>query len=82
MTGEISQPNNATRPPGEARPFGIRVSAAPEDPIMKLVDPGWHAEHWYTTRAERDAALRDMCTLHRYSRRTDPPSVVLTAIER
>jgi len=28
MTGEISQPNNATRPPGEARPFGIRVSVA------------------------------------------------------
>jgi len=84
MRAEISQPNNATRPLGlgETRRFGIRVSAPADDPFTRLVDAGWHREHWYATRAERDAAMDRMGARHRYSRRTDRPSIVLEAIER
>lgn len=79
---EISQPNNATHPPAADMRFGIRVSAPPGDPFNNLVDPGWHREHWFATRAERDSALQDMGARHRYSRGSDLPSLVLEAIER
>lgn len=82
MTVEVSQPNNATHPPAKELRFGIRVSAPPEDPFTRLVDAGWHTEHWYATRAERDSVLQDMGARHRYSRGSDLPSVVLEPIER
>lgn len=82
MTAEISQPNNATHGPGQECHFGIRVSAPADDPFTRLVDAGWHREHWYATRAERDAVMADMGARHRYSRHSDAPSIILEAIER
>ncbi len=82
MTLELSQPNNATGPANVERRFGIRVTAPQDDPFTRLVDAGWHAEHWYATRIERDDALHDMAARHRYSRDSDQPTVILEPIER
>lgn len=79
---EVSQPNNATSDPDIARRFGIRVTAPPGDFLMRLVGPGWETFHWFATREERDAALRDMGARHRYSRSSDAPSIVLEPVER
>lgn len=82
MTAEISQPNNATHGPDRECHFGIRVSAPADDPFTRLVDAGWHREHWYATRDERDAVMADMGARHRYSRNSDAPSILLEPIER
>jgi hypothetical protein len=82
MSTEISQSNNATRPAGAERRFGIRVSAPPQDPFTRLVGEDWHTLHWFETRAERDRAMQDMAARHRYSRIGDVPSIVLEPIER
>jgi len=78
---EISQPNNATRRVGERR-FGIRVTAPAQEFFSRLVGSEWQVVHWYETRAERDAALQEMASRHRYSRIGDLPTQVLTPIER
>jgi hypothetical protein len=67
--------------PGEPR-YGIRVSAAPDDPFTRLVGTDWHNLHWFATREERDQVLADMAARHRYSRIGDVPSIVLEPIER
>jgi hypothetical protein len=47
-----------------------------------LLGTGWHREHWYATREERDAALQDMAGEHLYSRPGDKPPLKYEAIER
>jgi hypothetical protein len=79
---EISQPNNATRPVPAERRFGIRVTAPPQEFLSRLVGADWHTVHWYATREERDAALRDMAARHRYSRIGDAPTSILEPVER
>src|SRR5262249_61843181 len=65
----ISQPQNLRIPPIEKlRPFGIRVSLPPGDPFRKLLGPEWQRLHWYSTPAERDAAMAEMSRRHEYSR--------------
>ena len=79
---EVSQPNNATRvESGELR-YGIRVSAPPQDPFLRLVGRDWHTFHWFATREERDRAMQEMGMRHRYSRIGDAPSIVLEPVER
>ena len=80
---DVANPHHlGTGEPAARRPFGIRVTAPPDDPFLSLVGPGWETFHWYPTAAERDRALADMRSLHRYSRRSDAPSIVLQAVER
>jgi hypothetical protein len=79
---EISQPNNATRPAGRDRRYGIRVTAPPDEFFSNLVGRDWETVHWFATAAERDAALAEMGARHRYSRHTDAPTIQLEAIER
>ena len=79
----ISQAHNLRNPPAEAlRPYGIRVSLRPEDPFRKLLGADWHRFHWYTTAAERDAALAEMSRRHEYSRPGDRPALVFEKVEK
>ena len=79
----ISQPQNLRIPPIEKlRPFGIRVSLPPGDPFRKLLGPEWQRLHWYSTPAERDAAMAEMSRRHEYSRAGDKPALVFQKIEK
>jgi hypothetical protein len=78
----ISQPQNLKSPPVERqRPYGIRVSLPPEDPLRKILGPEWHRLHWYPTPEERDAALVEMSRRHMYSRAGDRPSLIFRKVE-
>jgi hypothetical protein len=62
--------------------FGIRVTMSASDPMRSLLGSGWHKEHWFATRADRDEALEEMGKRHAYSRIGDTPSIRLVSIER
>ncbi len=81
---ELSNPHNLREPPPEAAAlrYGIRVTMPPADPLRTVLGVDWHREHWYASRAERNAALRDMAKRHAYSRIGDTPSIRLAAIDR
>jgi len=79
----ISQPQNLRIPPIEKlRPYGVRVSLPPGDPFRKLLGPDWQRLHWYSTPAERDAAMAEMSRRHEYSRGGDKPALVFQKIEK
>ena len=79
----ISQPQNLRAPPVERlRPYGIRVSLPPGDPVRKLLGPEWQRLHWYASPQERDAAMADMSRRHEYSRSEDKPALVFQKIEK
>ncbi|HTY50974.1 MAG TPA: hypothetical protein VMB48_14890 [Steroidobacteraceae bacterium] len=78
----ISQAHNLTTPRTERlRPYGLRVSLPPGDPLRKLLGTEWHRIHWYATPQERDADLAEMSRRHEYSRATDRPSLIFEKIE-
>jgi hypothetical protein len=78
----ISQPQNYTKPIGaRPQPYGVRVSLPPGDTFRKLLGADWHREHWFATRAERDAAMADMRRRHEYSRPNDAPALVFEKVE-
>lgn len=81
---DISNPHNliAPPPPESALRYGIRVTLRASDPFRRLLDAGWHREHWFATPRERDEALADMAHRHAYSRNGDVPTPILEAIER
>lgn len=81
---ETSNPHNLQHPlPGPASlRYGIRVTMPPGDPLRRLLGDDWHREHWFATREERDAALRDMGRRHAFNRIGDTPSIRLSTLER
>ena len=78
----ICHSHNLTRDLTEPNPFGIRISLPVGDSFNRLIGAGWERYHWYSTEAERDAALKDMASEHLHSRRGDRPHVVFTAVKR
>ncbi len=79
----ISNPHNLNRPiPVEPRPYGIRVTLPPDDPMRNILGQEWQKYHWFATAEERDAALKEMARRHEYSRHTDAPSLVLEKVEK
>jgi hypothetical protein len=79
---EICHPHNLSKPLDMPKPYGIRVSMRPSDTFARLLGSGWHREHWYATREERDAALKDMAGEHVYSRAGDKPTLVFESVEK
>jgi hypothetical protein len=71
----IANPHNLRQPLLESRPFGLRVRARRSDPFRHLVGEDWQKEHWYATRAERDAALAVMSGRYLYFRPGDAPTL-------
>jgi hypothetical protein len=79
----ISNAHNLRSPPVEKpRPFGIRVSLPPGDTFRTLLGDDWQRLHWYSSAAERDAAMAEMSRRHEYSRPHDRPSLVFEKIEK
>jgi hypothetical protein len=66
------------------KPFGIRVTMPPTDPMRKshLLGEDWEAFRWFETEAERDAAFENMDRDIVYYRDGDNPSQILSKIER
>lgn len=78
----VSQRHNMVREVPTERPFGIRVSLRPGDPFARLVGTDWEKVHWFAAERERDAALEDMRSRHRYSRAGDEPALVFEKVEK
>ena len=79
----ISNAHNLRSSPAEAlRPYGVRVSLPPGDPLRKLLGQEWNRLHWYPTAAERDTRMAEMSRRHEYSRVTDTPSLVFEKVEK
>lgn len=64
--------------------YGIRCTLPAGDPMSAphLMGPDWVDFHWYATGAERDAALVEKSSEHRFSRKGDAPRVVYAPVER
>ncbi|MDH5175119.1 MAG: hypothetical protein OEX15_00465 [Gammaproteobacteria bacterium] len=71
----IANDQNLRQPLPESRPFGLRLRARRTDPFRTLVGDDWVKEHWYATRAERDAALAQMSGRYVYFRPGDAPTL-------
>jgi len=71
----IANEQNLRQPLPESRPFGLRVRARRNDPFRHLVGDDWQKEHWFATRAERDAALAQMSGRYVYFRPGDAPTL-------
>jgi hypothetical protein len=74
--------HNLRQPLPDARPFGIRVHLRRSDPFRNLVGDDWSKEHWYSTAAERDAALLQMSSRYPYFRPGDQPALEFETLER
>ncbi|MFZ9904273.1 MAG: hypothetical protein ACO329_03420 [Steroidobacteraceae bacterium] len=68
--------NLRSAPVSQNKPFGLRVSLKPGDPFAKLLGADWSRTHWYSSAAERDAAMLEMSRKHEYSRPGDFPAHV------
>ncbi len=79
---DICHAHNLTKPIDVPKPYGVRVSIRPTDTFVRLLGTSWHREHWYATREERDLALADMASEHRYSRDGDRPTLIFEPIEQ
>ena len=71
----IANDHNLRQPLPESRPFGLRIRTRRTDPFRTLVGDDWVTEHWYPTRAERDAALAQMSGRYVYFRPGDAPTL-------
>jgi hypothetical protein len=71
----IANEQNLRQPLPPSRPYGLRVRARRNDPFRHLVGDDWQAEHWFASRAERDAALLRMSGRYVYFRPGDAPTL-------
>ena len=78
---EICDAHNLNREPSAAKPFGIRVSLPRGESFQRLLGADWEHFHWYASAEERDAALEDMASEHRYSRRGDRPTLRFETVD-
>ena len=79
---EICNAHNLNSPLPTRKPFGIRVSLRVGDTFSRLLGRDWARMHWYATFEERDDALRDMSSEHRFSRRGDRPTLRFEPVEQ
>ena len=77
----IANAQNLRQPLPEVRPWGLRVRARKNDPFRNLVGDDWEKEHWFATRAERDAAWREMSGRYVYFRPGDVPTLDFELID-
>jgi hypothetical protein len=71
----ISHDHNLRQPLPAVRPYGLRLRPRRNDPFRHLVGDDWQKEHWFPTRAERDAALAQMSGRYLYFRPGDAPTL-------
>lgn len=83
-TANPCQAHNLRHPPSPdtVKTHGVRVSLRPGDPFSRLLGADWHRTHWYSSAAERDAALEEMSREHDYSRPGDRPALTYAKVTR
>ncbi len=77
----IANDQNLRQPLPQSRPFGLRLRARRNDPFRLLVGDDWEKEHWFPSRAERDAALVQMSGRYLYFRPGDAPTLDFEKID-
>ena len=78
----IAHEHNLARPLPRNCSFGIRIKLRSTDPFKNLVGTDWTREHWYSTRDERDRALKEMSGRYVYFRPGDRPTLEFEKIEK
>jgi hypothetical protein len=78
----ICQPHNLVEPLNTDKRFGIRAKVRSSDPFRNLVGSNWSKEHWFSSAAERDAALLKMSEKYVYFRPGDKPTLDFEKLER
>lgn len=73
--------HNLRQPLPEQRPYGIRVRLRRGDTFRSLLGEGWTKEHWFATRAERDARLAEMSGRYLYFRPGDAPALEFETVD-
>jgi hypothetical protein len=73
--------HNLRQPLPALRPYGIRVRLRGGDPFRTLVGADWNKEHWFATRAERDARLVEMSGRYLYFRPGDQPTLEFERVD-
>jgi hypothetical protein len=77
----VCHEHNLRQPLPEARPYGIRVRLRRGDPFRHLVGDTWTREHWFATRAARDARLKEMSGRYVYFRPGDAPALEFETLD-
>jgi hypothetical protein len=78
----IANDHNLRQPLPQSLPFGLRIRARRSDPFRTLVGDDWEKEHWFASRAERDAAHVQMSGRYLYFRPGDAPTLDFEKIDR
>ncbi len=81
-TMSICHSHNLVTPLDADKRFGIKVRVRSSDPFRNLVGSDWHREHWFSSTAERDAALAQMSEKYVYFRPGDKPTLDFEKIEK
>jgi hypothetical protein len=79
---EICHAHNLNREPDGKRRYGVRVRLTAADPLHRVLGGDFERTHWFATPTERERALADMSSEHRYSRRGDRPTLRFEAVDR
>ncbi len=67
---------------GGERLFGIRMTLPQDDPMIAVLGDSFETWRWYASATERDAALEQMRSEHRFSRIGDRPTLRYERVER
>jgi hypothetical protein len=81
MSPSIVHDHNLRQPLPEQRPYGIRVRLRADDTFRNLLGDDWQKEHWFASRADRDAAFVQMSGRYVYFRPGDAPPMIFEKID-
>ena len=73
--------NRPVRQDEGPRPWGLRLSLPPDDPMRPLLGDDWFKLYWFATEAERERKIRELTEPFPYYRRGDQPRVVIETLE-
>ncbi len=64
------------------RNYGLRLSLPAGDTFASVLGADWSAERWFGSDGERETALVEITSKHRFSRSGDQPTYIVERIER
>jgi hypothetical protein len=62
------------------RPFGLRLSLPPGDPMRKVLGDDWHEFQWFESEMARDAKIGELTGRFAYYRKGDRPTFVIERV--
>lgn len=73
--------NRPVRQASRPRPYGLRLSLPPNDPMRPLLGDDWSKSYWFATEEERERKIREFTEPFPYYRKGDQPSLVIETVE-